>query len=133
RGANGVVIITTKKGQVGRPSLSLVSRVGTQQLAKSYNMRCFTYDQAAQISKSVFKITLTPDMYGGCIDEQKLLYDNHQLSYDDELALRGGNQSTTYYASAGITHDGGLAVNSDYTKQSLHLNLNQLLGNSLSF
>ena len=128
RGANGVVVITTKKGQAGRPTLSFIQRFGTQAISNSYKMRCFTYDQAAQISQTVYKITLSPADYGGCVDEQQLLYGNHQLSYEDALSLNGGNQGTSYFASGTVSHDGGLAVNSGYTKQSLRLNLNQLFG-----
>src|SRR5689334_11614940 len=128
RGANGVVIITTKRGQAGRPTLNFVQRVGTQQLANSYKMRCFSFADAQTIAQQVYNITLTQADYGGCVDEQKLLYDHHQLSYEDALSLRGGGDNTTYFASASVKHDGGLAVNSGYSKQSLRLNLNQLLG-----
>jgi TonB-linked SusC/RagA family outer membrane protein len=128
RGANGVVIITTKKGQAGRPSVNFTQRVGTQAMSNSYDMRCFTYDQAAQITQTVYKFTLTPADYSGCVDEQKLLYGHHYLSYEDALSLRGGSQNTSYFASGTVKHDGGLAVNSGYTKQSLRMNLNQLMG-----
>ena len=128
RGANGVVVITTKRGQAGRPTLNFVQRVGTQQLANSYKMRCFSFADAQTIAQQVYSITLTQADYGGCVDEQKLLYDHHQLSYEDALSLRGGGDNTTYFASAMVKHDGGLAVNSGYSKQSLRLNLNQLLG-----
>ena len=97
-------------------------------MSNSYKMRCFTFDQAQQIAATVYKINLTQADYAGCVDEQQILYGNHQLSYEDAMSLNGGNQSTSYFASGSIAHDGGLAVNSGYTKQSLRLNLNQLLG-----
>jgi len=128
RGANGVVVITTKRGQAGRPSLNFVQRVGTQALANSYNMRCFSFADAQAITQQVFKFTLTQADYGGCVDEQKLLYDHHYFSYEDAASLRGGGDNTTYFASGMVKHDGGLAVNSGYSKQSLRLNVNQLLG-----
>ncbi|MFL5616423.1 MAG: SusC/RagA family TonB-linked outer membrane protein [Gemmatimonadaceae bacterium] len=132
RGANGVVVITTKRGQAGRASLNFIQRVGTQQLSNSYDMRCFSYDDAKTIALKVYKINLAPEDYAGCVDEQKILYDNHYMSYEDALSLRGGGQNTTYFASGSVKHDGGLAVNSGYTKQNLRLNLNQLLGSSFN-
>jgi TonB-linked SusC/RagA family outer membrane protein len=132
RGANGVVVITTKRGQAGRPTLNFVQRVGTQALENTYKMRCFSFADAQAIALSTFKINLTPADYAGCVDEQQVLYGNHQLSYEDALSLRGGGQNTTYFASGMVKHDGGLAVNSGYTKQSLRLNLNQLLGSSFN-
>ena len=128
RGANGVVVITTKKGQAGRPALNFVQRLGTQALANSYDMRCFSFADAQAIALQVYQINLTQADYGGCVDEQKLLYDHHYLSYEDALSLRGGSEHTSYYASGTVKHDGGLAVNSGYTKQGLNLSLNQLLG-----
>jgi TonB-linked SusC/RagA family outer membrane protein len=134
RGANGVVIITTKRGQAGRPAFDITQRVGTQTLGHHYDMRCFTFDQAVAEAQTDFGITLTPDMYAGCVDPQETLYGNHFLSYETNAALRGGtgDANTTYFMSGTVKHDGGLAVNSGYTKQSLRLNLNQLIGSKLT-
>jgi TonB-dependent SusC/RagA subfamily outer membrane receptor len=81
RGANGVIVITTKHGQAGKPALDITQRLGTQTLAHHYDMRCFTFDQAVAEAKADFGITLTPDEYAGCIDPQQTLYGNHFLSY----------------------------------------------------
>lgn len=134
RGANGVVVITTKRGQAGRPAFDITQRLGTQTLGHHYDMRCFTFDQAVAEAKSDFGITLTPDMYSGCVDPQKTLYGNHFLSYETNVALRGGtgDANTTYFLSGTAKHDGGLALNSGYTKQSLRLNLNQVLGSKVN-
>jgi len=132
RGANGVIVITTKRGQAGKPSFSITQRLGTQMLGNKYNMRCFTFDQAVAEAKADFGITLTPADYAGCVDPQQVVYGNHFLSYETNLGLRGGsdNGNTRYYMSGTVKHDGGLSVNSGYSKQSLRLNLNQLLGSA---
>jgi TonB-linked SusC/RagA family outer membrane protein len=132
RGANGVIIITTKHGQSGKPSLNVIQRFGTQAMSNSYNMRCFSYADAKAEALADFKINLTPADYAGCVDQQQILYGNHFLSYETGASLRGGSQNTTYFASANAKHDGGLAVNTGYSKQSLRLNLNQLMGSSLT-
>ena len=132
RGANGVVVITTKRGQQGRPTLNFTQRVGTQSLENTYDMRCFSFADAQTIALQVYKINLTQADYAGCVDEQQVLYGNHFLSYEDALSSRGGGQNTTYFASGMVKHDGGLAVNSGYTKQSLRLNVNQLVGSALN-
>ena len=46
RGSNGVVIITTKKGQTGRPRVSLTAQVGMQQVEKK--MKMMNRDQYVQ-------------------------------------------------------------------------------------
>jgi TonB-linked SusC/RagA family outer membrane protein len=133
RGANGVVIITTKRGQAGRVALDFTQRLGTQTLANKYKMRCFnTYAEAAAESQADFGIPLAQSDYAGCVDTQDILYGNHFLSYESDMSLRGGGQNTTYFASGTIKHDGGLALNTGYSKQSLRFNLNQLVGSSLN-
>lgn len=132
RGANGVIIITTKRGQAGKPSLNIVQRLGTQALSNKYNMRCFTLAQAQAESKADYGITLDPANYGGCVDAQDVIYGNRFLSYETGASIRGGAQNTTYFASADVKHDGGLALNTGYSKQSLRLNLNQAMGGKLT-
>ena len=132
RGSNGVVVVTTKRGQQGRPTLNFTQRVGTQALENTYKMRCFSFADAQAVALQVYKINLTQADYAGCVDEQQVLYGNHYLSYEDGLSSRGGGQNTTYFASGMVKHDGGLAVNSGYTKQSLRLNVNKLVGSALN-
>ena len=132
RGANGVVVITTKRGTAGKPSLNLVQRFGTQTLGNKYDMRCFTLAQAQAEAKADYGITLAPADYGGCVDSQDIIYGNHFLSYETGASIRGGAANTTYFASADAKHDGGLAVNTGYSKQSLRLNLNQAMGSKLT-
>src|SRR5215467_385771 len=134
RGANGVVVITTKHGQAGRPSFNLIQGLGTQTLGHTYDMRCFSFTDAVAEAKSDFGITLTPDMYAGCKDPQKTLYGNHFLSYETNVSMRGGTNdaATTYFMSGTMNHDAGLAINSGATRQSLLLNVNQVEGSSLN-
>ncbi len=133
RGANGVIIITTKHGQSGKPSLNFIQRLGTQTLGNKYNMRCFnTYAAAAAEAQADFGITLAQSDYAGCLDSQDIIYGNHFLSYEDALSLRGGNDNTTYFASGTVKHDGGLATNTGYSKQSLRFNVTQAVGPSLN-
>jgi TonB-linked SusC/RagA family outer membrane protein len=132
RGANGVIIITTKHGASGKSSLNFVQRLGTQTLANKYNMRCFSLADATLEAKADFGITLAPADYAGCVDQQDIIYGNHFLSYEDGLSLRGGNDNTTYFASGTVKHDGGLALNTGYSKQSLRFNVTQAVGSSLN-
>ena len=132
RGANGVIIITTKRGTAGKPSLNIVQRTGTQFLAKKYDMRCFSYAEAVAQADADFGMTLTPEDYAGCVDPQEVLYGNHFLSYETAASSRGGAQNTTYFVSGMVKHDAGLAVNTGYSKQSLRLNLNQVVGANLN-
>ena len=132
RGANGVVVITTKRGLTGTPTLNVVQRFGTQALSNKYTMRCFTLEEAKAESLADFGITLAPADYAGCVDAQEQLFGNRALSYETGASLRGGNGGTTYFTSAMVKHDGGITKNSGYSKQSLRFNLGQQLGSALN-
>ena len=134
QGANGVVIITTKRGRPGKPSLDFVQRFGTSSLANKYNLRCFTQAQATAFvdANPPSGFTGSADYfaahpYAGCIDGQDVLYGNHGLSYETAASLRGGTDdgTTTYFSSASVKHDAAIAPQDGYDKQSLRLNLNQ--------
>lgn len=139
RGANGVVIITTKRGTTGTPALSVLQRLGSQALSNELDMRCFTQAQATAFvdANTPAGFTGATDYfaaypYAGCTDPQRQLYGNHHLNYETTASLRGGFSSTTYYASGTARHDGGLGPTDRYDKQSLRVNLNQQLGSKFA-
>jgi TonB-linked SusC/RagA family outer membrane protein len=137
RGANGVVIITTKRGQAGKPTIDLVQRFGTSTLEHSLALRCFTQAQATAFvdanppggfNGATDYFAAHP--YAGCVDGQTQLYGNKGLSYETSASLRGGTPdgNTTYFSSASVKHDAAIAAQDGYDKQSLRLNVNQQFG-----
>ena len=140
QGANGVVIITTKRGTTGKPSLNVVQRFGTSQLSNTIAERCFTQSEATDYIKAnmpagykTADAYFAANPYAGCTDPQQQLYGNHGLSYETSASLRGGTQGgTTYFTSAGIKHDAGIAVNDGYNKQNLRINLGQPVGSRVN-
>jgi TonB-linked SusC/RagA family outer membrane protein len=141
QGANGVIIITTKRGRAGAPSLNVVQRFGTSQLSNTIKERCFTEAQAtdyitahtpAGFADAADYFATYP--YAGCTDPQQQLYGNNGLSYETQASLSGGSQGgTTYFTSAGIHHDAGIAKEDGYDKQNLRINLGQQVGSKLNF
>jgi TonB-dependent starch-binding outer membrane protein SusC len=128
-GSNGVVIITTKSGMTGRPEVNLIQRFGTQSLAKKFDLRCYSLAEATDPAGS---FAIAPADYHGCVDFQDELYGNKFLSYETDLSVRGGSSGTTYFLSGLAKHDGGLAQNSGYNKQSLRANLTQQVGTRIN-
>ncbi len=142
RGANGVVIITTKRGRAGKASLDFVQRVGSSAISHTMQLRCFTQAQAtvfidanppAGFKGSTDYFAANP--YAGCTDPQQQLYGNNGFSYESAASLRGGTPdgNGTYFASASLKHDGAIAPQDGYDKQSLRANLTQQLGGRLNF
>ncbi len=142
RGANGVVIITTKRGRAGAPSLDLVQRFGTSQVTNTMKLRCFTLAQATAFLNAGNAPTgfegaadyFAANPYAGCTDPQQQLYGNTGLSYETAASLRGGSGDggTTYFTSAGVKHDAGITSTDGYDKQNLRINLGQQFGSRIN-
>ena len=135
KGANGVIIITTKQGRAGRPALNVTGRVGTQEISKRYDVRCFSLAEATSyIDAHAAQFGFTSSEYfadhpyAGCTDPQKQLYAGSGASYEAQASLRGGVSNATYFLAGSAKRDQGLMHNTGFDKQSLRANLTQQFG-----
>lgn len=104
RGANGVVIITTKKGQFGEPSISYNSTFGIGQVANTIDLLDGNQYRSALASEG----GATANDYGGNVDAfdaitQSALASNHNLSI-----LGGGEKSKYRYSVSAFDQEGVL-------------------------
>ena len=131
RGTNGVIIITTKQGQVGKTALDLTQRFGTARISNKIGERCF--GSAAEVDAAGFDSTGFGAAPIKCHDYEQELYGEHPFNYQTIGSLRGATAGgTNYFVSGLVQHDGGLALNDNYNKQSLRVNLGQKLGSRLN-
>lgn len=128
--ANGVVMITTKHGQVGKPQFTLTQRFGTTALAHTLGARAFRDSIEADAAFGKNAQTFCTGPGGACpfFDNENALFGQHPLSTETDGSISGGTEDTRYYVSALVKHDGGIAKNTGYDKQSLRANLDQRLG-----
>ena len=128
RGTNGVIIITTKQGIAGgKPSLDIQQRFGTARLSNKLGLRCF--NTAQEVDAAGYDSTGFGALPVKCHDYEQELWGEHPFNYQTNASLRGGTSAgTTYFVSGTIQHDGGLARNDNYNKQSLRVNLGQNFG-----
>ncbi|HKV49572.1 MAG TPA: SusC/RagA family TonB-linked outer membrane protein [Gemmatimonadaceae bacterium] len=132
--ANGVVVITTKRGQAGKPHFSVTQRVGTNRLAHTIPLRRFTLAGAeAFVNGAIDTATLAQWFQdnGGYHDFQNEVYGDKSLSYETDLSVSGGSENTQYFLSGLESHDNGTMKNTGYDKQSLRGNLTQMFGSKL--
>jgi TonB-linked SusC/RagA family outer membrane protein len=140
KGTNGVIIITTKQGTVGRPTVDFTQRVGRATLANKLGSRCFQsaneYADWANASLGQAKTAAAAEWNAAttkCHDYEEEYYSNDDLSYETVGSLRGGTQAgTNYFVSGLVHHDNGLAPNDYYNKQALRVNVNQSFGTRFS-
>ena len=130
RGTNGVIIITTKQGQAGQTTLDLTQRFGSAAISNKIAIRCFS--SGAEVDAAGFDSTGFGAATNKCHDYQQELYGQHPFNYQTVASLRGASSSgTNFYLSGLVQHDGGLALNDNYNKQSIRANLGQKFGGRL--
>ncbi|WP_276371394.1 TonB-dependent receptor [Chryseolinea sp. H1M3-3] len=122
RGANGVVLITTKRGKNGVTNVSIESYYGVQKNTKTLDV--LNAAEYAQLENDVYKTALyaDPPAEGEGINWQDIIFrdapiQNHQLS------ITGGNEKTQFALSANYFDQQGTIINSSFNRYSLRVNL----------
>lgn len=127
---NGVVVITTKRGQEGAPQISYEGYYGFQQLPKklpTMNLRefaTFINDRSTGIgwefdTREEFT---NPEYLGEGTDWQEELFRNAPMS-NHTININGGDARTQYLFSGSYFTQEGIAFGSDFNRISLRLNL----------
>jgi TonB-linked SusC/RagA family outer membrane protein len=128
KATNGVVIITTKRGQQGKPQFNISQRFGFFTRANELGSRTFnTLDEALDVFTDTATVTALFQP-GRSFDFEEELYGERSLSYETNASVSGGTENTKYYISGLVKKDGGIATNTGYRKQALRTNLDQVLG-----
>ena len=144
RAANGVVLITTKRGKKGESKISYNGFYGAQSLPNSLemmNLQQFANYQL-QISNDL-NLTpnqryLDPSLLGTGTDWQDEVFrpagmQSHQLS------VVGGTDKTSYAVSGGFFQQDGIIIGSDFNRYTARINLDNevkdwfKVGGSLSY
>ena len=139
RGANGVIIIETKKGKVGRAVVSYTGTFGVQSVTKKIDMMS-SYDYVNYMierDESNYATFLTNE--GRTLDDYRNI---RAIDWQDKIfrtafvhmhnvSLRGGNKMTRYAASASLSNQPGVIVNSGYKKYQGRLSLDQQISKAV--
>jgi TonB-linked SusC/RagA family outer membrane protein len=131
KAANGVVIITTKRGQSGKPKFDITQRTGLSHLLRGPETRRFTVAEAEALYTPA---AVAPYVVGNSLpfyDHLQEVAGETPLNYATTLDLNGGSNTTRYYGSVDVTADGGIMKNSDATRQSLRANIDQTVSKHL--
>lgn len=143
RGANGVVIINTKRGRAGKTMITFDTYYGTQEVRRKYpvlNAR----EYAEFVNEANTNDGLQPvytqhqiDSFGVGTDWQDQIFRTAPMA-NYQLLISGGDDKTQFALSAGYFTQKGVVVNSDFDRYSLRVNLDRKLskkikvGNSLT-
>lgn len=119
RAANGVVVITTKKGAKGQAKINLSMTTGLSTIASKVDV--FSADE---FRKQVIAVNGSLKDGGANTDWQDELT-RTGISKNVNLSMSGGTDKSTYAASVGIDNQQGILSNSDLKRYSGRLNLSQ--------
>ena len=137
RGANGVILITTKKGKIGegKAHINYNYSLGVSSIAKKLDL--LTASEWAQYQKDYFSNK------GGYTDaeiaalgkgtdwQEAVLRTAIQQSH--ELSINGGTEKNRYAFSANFTNQDGIILNSGFERYNFHTNVEWELQEGLHF
>lgn len=144
RAANGVVVITTKKGKAGETKISYNGLYSVQQLPKllsTMNLQDYAIYQntvSQVLGQTPIAEFADPSLLGEGTNWQKELFQVAPMQ-KHQITLSGGNERTTFYFSTEYLKQDGIAIQSGFERYGLRLNLENKvrnwlkLGSNLSF
>jgi len=144
RGSNGVVLITTKRGKSGKPTINLETYYGTQNQAHKIsvlnkNQYKQYYDmlgpyQIKASSNAEYGVFTDPALYATLpdIDWQSKIFNTAPTS-NVQLSLSGGSESSVFMVSLGNTSQDGLVKGSTYNRTNFRINSDHTINKWLKF
>ncbi len=142
RGANGVVLITTKRGKAGTGTVSFDSYYGEQEVAHKLGLlnaaQYANFVNDAKLNAGATPVYVNPKNLGSGTDWQSELYRTAPMA-NYQLSFSGGDEKTKYSISGGYFNQDGIIINSNFKRYSFRTNLdreiskNLSVGNSLSY
>ena len=155
RGANGVILITTKKGQAGAPQVSYNGYYGPTSVLNQVDMMngaefadlkresrrrradgSFGWDGTIPPDSEVFE---DPAEFASLAqnpirstDYQDLIFQNGARQ-DHQLSVMGGTENTQYSAQAGYFSEDGIIEGIDFQRFTLNLSVDQKVGERFRF
>jgi TonB-linked SusC/RagA family outer membrane protein len=140
RGANGVILITTKSGKGKKPTINFTTTNALERPIRSYDFmsdypRALTLHQRAA---SVGTLPINQNFKNGTIDQWMALGMIDPVKYPStdwwdiimrdgfiqrhNLSASGGNDQSNFYISVGLLDQKGLQINNDYKQYNTRIN-----------
>ena len=119
RGANGVILITTKKGKAGVSTVNFSSSIGISNLTRPLSV--FSADEYRLQVPKVGGVL--EDLKGNTDWQKEITRTAYTKNYN--LTLAGGAEKLTYYASFGLQNQEGILKASDLNRYTGRINVNQ--------
>ncbi len=132
RGANGVILVTTKKGRAGHVQLSYDGSFGAQNVLKQIdvlNAHDFAvlrnealYDANPGLGAYQYRTKTEIDQLGDGTNWQKEAFQSGKV-YNQQLSLSGGAEKIQYYLGANYFDQDGVIINTNFKRIGFRSNI----------
>ncbi|MCC9165478.1 SusC/RagA family TonB-linked outer membrane protein [Pontibacter harenae] len=133
RAANGVVVVTTKKGKAGSSEVNFNAYTGVQTAWRTLDMtNAAEYATLDNLARQAGGLTTNPawtnpETLGEGTNYQDELFrtapiQNYQLSWS------GGSENSTLYVSGGYFQQDGIVIGSDFERYTFRVNTDHKIG-----
>lgn len=130
RGANGVILITTKQGKTGKTKFSYNGYTGFKE-AKQSDAYYFSIAETAAAEQAatggLSDRTRYKQLIGIDRDWQDVIFDGGKIE-SHSLSARGGSENTKFSTSLGYLHDEGVLLTDDYKRYNMRLKVDTNVG-----
>ena len=146
RGANGVVLVTTKRGKAGKVSVSYHGFLTTKKIERNFDV--YSGQEFAQLKREAARSTNADDSYSNDEDvfsaiELDNIANNRFVDWEDELmrngvvnsqsiSISGGTDMTKVFGSLNYFKEDGIIPTSSYTRKTFRLNVDQKISEKFS-
>lgn len=129
RGANGVVLITTKKGKAGEAKFSYDGMFGIQQQLNRIDMMnlrefaAFSNDVAGETNSSDSRGEYgNPALLGKGTNWQDAVF-RRAIMHQHQVSAQGGTEKVNYYFSGSFTDQEGTIIGTEFDRYSVRANI----------
>ena len=146
RGANGVVLITTKRGGTGKVQVSYHGFVTTKTIERNFDV--YSGQELAQLRREAVRANNDMDEFP---DDEEIFFDfeleslanNDFVDWEEQLlrngmvnsqnlSLSGGTENTKVFGSVNYFQEDGLIPTSSYNRKTFRLNIDQKISDKFS-
>ncbi|HEY0652175.1 MAG TPA: SusC/RagA family TonB-linked outer membrane protein [Chryseosolibacter sp.] len=139
RASNGVILITTKKGQVGGMQVAYNGSVGWDKVNVTPEIQRKYREGTTGVRRFGVAGAGTPfQTFGPPVAEGEPVYDNMRnffrtgMRVNNSVSVSGGDQKSNYYTSVSNLHQRGIVPNSMWDRTTIKLSGNSNLSERLS-
>ncbi len=145
RGANGVIIITTKKGKAGPPKINVNLQSGVSDVSLADHLKPLNTAEYLEIMREAL---INRGTVADQAEARQYLEDRIDTSVDTDwfeeitqkggfqqanMSISGGNDKTRYFVSGGLLQSEGTILATDFDRYSGRINLTTEVADWLEF